>query len=228
MRLKEIAGFSSGAALALLAGCFTMHETPYPAVAAPERLPESADVSVRLSGFKAEITEYVPVYGYETMYVDGWPYRRGGRYTTVSTHAYVPQTRASEAFLLRAQEALETGGFVLKAATPKYLADVSFAGPFVSEGERWAQGLWLFCSLLSADYGVQTWTAKLKIYDNSTGKVIFHRDYVQRYQVVVWGPLPLFSPASSSKNDSVAMQSWCLTALTDKAVADISSFLRAR
>ena len=108
-------GIASAAALSLLAGCFVLHETPYPGAKAAQ-VPEGGDVSVRLSGFKAEITEYVPVYGYETMYVDGWPYRRGGHYATVSSHAYVPQTRASEAFLERAQETMEENGFVLKAA----------------------------------------------------------------------------------------------------------------
>ena len=217
----------AAAAMTLAAGCFTLHETPYPG-AETSRAPEGKDVSVRLSGFKATITEYVPVYGYSTAYVDHGPYRRGGHYATVSTQTYIPQVRQNEAFLARAQELLEEKGFLLKAETPQYLVDVSFAGPFVTEGEQWAEALWMLCSLLSADYGVQTWKAKLKVYDNSTGKIVFHRDYSQRYQVVVWGPLPFISPASSSKNSYNAMQSWCLTALTDRAMADASAFLASK
>ena len=80
-------------------------------------------------------------------------------------------------------------------------------------------------SILSADYSVQTWTAKVKGYDNKTGKLVFHRDYSQRYEVAVWGPLPLLSPAGASKNTAKAMQSWCLTALTDRTTADVTAFL---
>ena len=54
---------------------------------------------------------------------------------------------------------------------------------------------------------------------------MFHHDYSQRYEVAVWGPLPILSPAGSSKNTFNAMQSWCLTALTDRVMADTAAFL---
>lgn len=215
------------AATLAFAGCITLHETEYPATEAA-RAPDGKEISIRLTGFKATITEYVPVLGYSTAYVAHGPYRRGGHYTTVSSQTYIPQVRENEAFLARAQELLEDNGFLLKAATPQYLVDVTFSGPYVSEGEQFAEGCWILCSLFSADYGVQTWNAKLKVYDNATGKIVFHREYSQRYQVVVWGPLPFISPASSSKNNYNSMQSWCLTALTDRAVADASAFIVSR
>ena len=116
----------------------------------------------------------------------------------------------------------------LYASQPDYLVEVGFGGPFVTDSERCVKALWLLLSVLSADYSVQTWTAKLKIYDNKTGKMVFHHDYSQRYEVTVWGPIPILSPAGSSKNTANAMQSWCLTALTDRAVADATAFLAGR
>lgn len=225
--MKDTMICAAAAVLLATAGCITLHETEYPAMETT-RVPEGKEISVRLSGFKATITEYVPVLGYSTAYVAHGPYRRGGHYTTVSSQTYIPQVRENEAFFVRAQELLEDNGFVLKAATPKYIVDVTFSGPHVSEGELFAEACWMLCSLFSADYGVQTWDAKLRVYDNSTGKVIFHHDYSQRYQVVVWGPLPFISPAASSKNNYNAMQSWCLMSLTDRAVADAAAFLVSR
>ena len=64
------------------------------------RAPEGRDVKVALSGFSAILTEYIPVYGYETVYVDrGWhghgPRRRGGwyggHYETATTETLIPQ-----------------------------------------------------------------------------------------------------------------------------------------
>jgi hypothetical protein len=103
--------------------------------------------------------------------------------------------------------------------------DVTFNGPFVTDSEKGVKALWLLLSIFSADYSVETWTAKIKIYDIKTGKMVFHRDYSQRYEVAVWGPLPILSPAGSSKNTANAMQSWCLTALTDRVMADATAFL---
>ena len=65
--------------LALLAGCFTIRQTEMPE-ARMTSAPEGRDVKVALSGFAAMLTEYIPVYGYETVYVDhGWYGRRGPR-----------------------------------------------------------------------------------------------------------------------------------------------------
>ena len=97
----------------------------------------------------------------------------------------------------------------------------------MTDSEKGMKALWLVLSILTADYSAETWTAKVKIYDNKTGKMVFHRDYSQLYEVTVWGPLPIFSPAGSSKNTANAMQSWCLTALTDRVMADATAFLAA-
>ena len=211
-----------------LTGCFTLDETAYPETALTP-LPEGKELSVQLKGFKAVVTEYVPVYGYDTVWVDGYPRGRygwvPGHYRTVTSSTYVPQVSESDVFAQRAKTLAESAGFTTMAPQPDYIVETAFGGPYVTDGERSAMALWMLLSGLSADYSVQTWTATLKIYDNKTGKLVFHHDYSQRYEVTVWGPLPILSPAGSSKNTFNAMQSWCLTALTDRVMSDAAAFL---
>lgn len=213
------------AALAACAGCFTLYETDYPTVqmsAAGGR-----EVSVQLAGFEATVTTYLPVYGYATHYHYGYGYRRGGYWgpTTVATETYLPQTQATSAYRDRATETLETSGFNLRSEKPDFRVEVKFTGPIVTDEDRAVAAAWTLLSALSADYGVQAWTAKLKIYDVATDKLVMHHDYTERYQAVVWGPIPLFSPSGSDKTSNNAIQSWCLTALTDRAMADATAFL---
>ena len=93
----------------LLAGCFTIRQTEMP-VSQMTRAPEGRDVKVALSGFAAVLTEYIPVYGYETVYVDhGWRGRRGrrggwygGHFETATSETLIPQTRANGTFRQRA------------------------------------------------------------------------------------------------------------------------------
>ena len=219
------------AAACLLTGCFTLKESPYPQTTVTA-LPEGKEISVSLKGFRAMFTEYMPVYGYDTVWVDGYARgRRGwmpGHYRTIASSAYVPQVSESDAFALRAKTLAETAGLTTMAPNPDYIVETTFGGPYVTDDERGVSALWMLLSVLSADYSVQTWSAQLKIYDNKTGKLVFHHDYSQRYEVTVWGPLPILSPAGSTKNTYNAMQSWCLTALTDRVMADVISFLSAK
>ena len=219
---------TAAVAMAAIAGCFTVKETGFPQ-SSITALPEGRDVSVKLQGFAATILDYMTVYGHETVWVNGRPRGRygwtPGHYATVTSSTHVPHVRNTDFFLERANTSMETAGFATKAQQPDYVVNVDFNGPFVTDSEMGMEALWMILSIFSADYSVQTWTAKLKIYDNKTGKMVFHHDYSQRYEVAVWGPLPILSPAGSSKNTANAMQSWCLTALTDRVTADASAFL---
>ena len=220
-------------ALSMLAfaGCFTIFESEYPAVEMASA--GNADIKVQLSGFEAAVTTYEVLYGYETSYSYHHYYGHRRHYgywgpSTVMTETYVPQTRATSDYIDRATEILELNGFNPKTDKPEYRIEVKFGGPFVSDGERAAEAAWTIFSLLTADYGVHTWTAKLKIYDVATGKLLMHYDYSERYSALVWGPIPLFSPAGSDKTSTNSMQNWCLTALTDRAMADATAFLSAK
>jgi hypothetical protein len=210
------------------AGCFTLHQAEYPQVQM-SRVPEGKSISARVAGFEATLTEYIPVYGYETSYVGGGRYgRRGHRHgyiTTVMTETHVPQVRATTAYLAKAQSLMEESGFLLRAEKPDYSVEVGFGGPYVNGGEITAEFMWMLCSCFSAEYSVQNWTAKLKIYDNKTGRLIFVRDYTQKYDYAAWSPLFFIGLAGTDEGTYNYMQNWCLTALTDRAIADATAFL---
>lgn len=225
---------SSVGAVLLLAGCFTVHHSEYPDVQM-SNLPEGKKMTVQLTGFEASLTTYVPVYGYETVYHYNRGYYHHGRYyggycgpETYATTTYLPQTNPTTAFIERAQEALEGAGFIVNATGATYRVEVKFSGPVVTDGDRTAEALWVILSGLSADYGAQTWSAKLKVYDVATGALVMHSDYAQKYSAAVWGPLPILSPAGSDQTDYNTMQCWSLTALTDRTMADATAFLAAQ
>ena len=215
-----------------LCGCFTWHETE-PVQVQMSQVPKEREIKVALSGFAATITEYIPVYGSQTYYVHGgpaWgrhgrPYWYGGHYETATTETLIPKVEKTEVVLRLAQNHLEDSGFLLRATPADYNVDVTFEGPFITDDERTLEWVWMLCSVLSAEYSVQTWTAKLRIYDNKTGRVVFTRDYAQKYDNVVWSPLFFVGLAGYTSNTYNYMQSWCLTALTDRAVADATAFL---
>lgn len=219
-----------GVALAALTGCVTFNETEFPSVSIGA-LPNGKSLRVQVSGFDAFITTYVPVVGYSTVVGGDVWYGPHGRYyagpyaTTMVTETYVPQASPTTIFRDRATETLEKCGYVLQTNDPQYRVEVNFGGPFTSDGELWKSVAWNVLTILTADYGSQDWTAKLKIYDVKTGKLLLFKDYSQHYQVNVWGPIPIFCPAACDKTKYSAMQSWCLTVLTDRALQDATDFL---
>jgi hypothetical protein len=216
--------------LAFTAGCFTVTETHYPDTEFTSA-PTNKNIHVQLSGFEAAITTYVPVYGYETVLTPGrgpGPRRHRLYATTIATETYVPQVNNSTAFLDRATDTLEKCGYILQTTTPQYRIEVKFSGPFVSDGEAAESAAWSILTIFTADHGVQTWNARLKIHELATGKVALFKDYTQKYESLVWGPIPIFSPAGSDKSNYNMMQSWCLTALTDQAMADATAFLAGK
>ena len=226
-------GFSSVAlfALVLVSGCFTVREPEYPQIAVPS-IPAGKDMRVQIEGFDATITTYVPVYGYTTVTGYSGPCygRHGHRHcglttTTVSTTDFVPQTSATSVFRVRAADALERAGCILQTTDPMYRIEVRFDGPFTEDGDGWATAGWMLLSIFTADYGAQNWSARLKVYDVKSGRLVHTSDFMQRYEAVVWGPIPIFSPGCSDKTSYNVMKSWCLTALTDLAVADAMKYI---
>ena len=215
------------AAAALCAGCFVCSETKFPETR-PKALTQGRDVHVQLSGFESTVTTYVPIYGYETVFSSRPMSRRRHAHfysTTYATETYVPQTSSTTVFAERAAEIFEKGGYVLQSASPKYRVEVKFGGPYASDGDSAATAMWSIFTVFTAGYGTQTGSAKLKVYDIASGRLVHHRDFSQRYEAIVWGPIPLFSPAGSDTISYGSMQNWCLSALTDLAVADAMAYL---
>ena len=220
--------------LLALAGCWTVRETPPPEVAVGH-LPDGKELKVKVEGFEAMVTTYETAYGYGTVTGYGAPvyncrgYSRGGYgMATYSTTEYIPHTESTSVYLNRATDAIERAGCIVQAKDPRYRIEVRFDGPYNDSADYWKAAGWLFCTILTADYWTQGWTAKLKIHDLSSGKLIHEKDLMVRDEAVVWGPIPFFSPACASRTSSIVMMNNCLNALTDLAVADAVSFLSTR
>lgn len=211
----------------LLAGCWTFNETPFPSVEITEAS-DGTNITVAVTGFAATLTDYATVHEFHTIYVPGYVgrrYYRPGYYETVPTVAYVPQSRPTDMFLRRAKDELEKAGFSVGATVPDWTVDVEFTGPIVTNGDAMKEIAWILCTVFFCDYNTATWTAKLRVRDNRTGKLVFHRDYAQRYETNSFGLIPLFGISSCPNTSMSYMQSWCLGALTDQAVADASAYL---
>ena len=212
-----------------LSGCWTIRETAHESVSVGS-LASGREVRVQLAGFDAVVTSFVPTYGYTTIVDDGPWYGWHGRHrygcgvTTVSTTEFVPHAEKTSFYLNRATDTLEKAGCILQTTSPQYRVEVRFEGPYDEPGDGWAAAGWMLCTILTTDYGAQNWAAKLKIHDLNTGRLVHERDFVERDEAVVWGPIPIFSPSFSNRTSEKTMQHLCLTALTDRTVSDALKF----
>ena len=216
----------------LISGCWTVKETEHPLVAVAA-LPEGRDLRIQVAGFDATYTTYDAAYGYTTvMGYDAWCGRRGWyggwRPVTYSSATYVPRTEATSVYRDRAADTLERAGCILKTKDPQYQVEVRFSGPLAESGDGWRTFGWMLCTIFTADWGGATWNAQLRVHDLKSGKLIMSRDLSERDEAVVWGPIPFFSPAGSDRNSAQTMKNLCLTALTDRAVAEALNFLAGR
>jgi len=223
--MKRILFFA--AAAAALSGCWTFSTSEYPATQISQA-PAGTNVTIGVTGFAAMQTWYRDVVTYDTVYVPGYYGRhryRPGYIATVPTSHLLAEAVPTDAFLLRARDLFEKAGYSIGAATPELTVDVVFGGPLVDGGDQAAGLAWMLCTVFFCDYEAVAWTAQLRIRDNRTGKLVFHNDYVQRYETKVFGLIPIFGIGACTETSQGYMQSWCLSALTDRAVADATSFL---
>lgn len=231
IRHSNIRTFAYSIITLCLAGCWTVRETDHPAVEVA-RLPEGMDVKVQVAGFDMTVTTYETAYGYGTATTFGDAYydRYGRRYggygtTTYQTTEFIPHTEATPVYRDRATDALERAGCIVQTKDPQYRVEVRFEGPFNGSGDYWAAAGYLIFTVLTADFWGQDWSAKLKIHDMKTGKMIHEKDFTERDEAVVWGPIPFFSPACASRTSPRVLKENCLISLTDRAVAEAVAFL---
>ena len=219
--------------LLLLAGCFTVSESQYPSYPLT-RLPgaETNMVSVVLRGFETTFIDTIPIHSYQTVYVSGHYGRHHyhpGHFETVSSTTYVEQARNSTQFAEQATDRMEAAGFSLSANPADYIVEARFEGPYSGEQDPggWRALMWLG-SLFTYDKDADTWKAKLKIYDNRTGRLIFTRDYQEEYMASCFSPIPLFGPMCYERTEKNYMQAWCLMALTDRITSEASALIAGR
>ena len=228
MRFDIAKAIMGAAAAAALSGCWTFGETEFPEVAVAQASGATTNTTLAVSGFEATLTEYEAIHSYSTVYVPGYYGRRyysPAHFETVPTVSMVPQHRSTDIYLRRAQDDFEKAGFLLGSETADVRVDVRFEGPLETSADGWKSFGWELFTLFMCDYGSATWTAKLRIRDAKTGRLLFHHAYVQEFETHVFGLVPLFGISSSDATSSARMQMWCLAALTDRAVADATAFL---
>lgn len=217
-------------AAAFLSGCWTVRET-VPEEVTFARMPEGREVRVQIAGFDATVTTYETAYAYTTAMNYGVPLYGprgwgcwGPMATTYSTTEYIPHREPTAVYRDRATDLLERGGCILKSTQPQYRVKVHFDGPFTESGDGWATFGWMAFTIFTGEFGAQDWSARLRIHDVASGKLVFSRDYVRRDEAVVWGPIPIFSPAFSDRTSSGVMKHNCLSMLTDRVIADALAF----
>lgn len=218
----------------LLAGCFTISETEYPAV--QSSLVEK-DVKLQLQGFTAKVLTYTTSYSYTTSMVmmPAPPPRRHGRsghhydhYTmepVVSrTETLIPTMETTDVYLRRAQDILEKAGCNIRATPADYTVSLEFGGPFEPDGSVLKTACVQLGSLLFATWNSVSYTAAVRIHDVKTGKLVFSQDYSQNYTVSGWSPLWVLGMAEFNKDTYNHMQAWCESALIDRSMCDVTSF----
>ena len=208
---------------AALCGCWTFNETPFPSVAVPAA-PANTNIMVAVTGFTAALSETAWAYGYRTIYVPGGC-RHPGYYETIPSQVSYTQMRGTDLFLRQALNAFEAAGYSIGANVPDWTVDVEFSGPFVTNGETAKTVAWQLCTLFFCDYSAMEWAARLKVRDNHTGRLAFHREYRQRYETNAVGLIPIFGISACGETSYNHMTSWCLSALTDQAIADAAAYL---
>ena len=216
-----------------LAGCFTVYETESPQVVVSK---VSGDKKVAVEGFLTTVVSYMPVYGTSTTFVDHGPayYRHGRHYrhyapgptiATTTTETLIPQVNTTDAYVKRAQSRLEEAGCILRAAPAQYIVSGEFGGPYNPDGANWRRALIDLGTGLFAMYDTASYTLSVKVYDRESGKPLFAANYEQTYSATGFSPLWIFGLAAYENITSSFQHGWCLSVLTDRAMADVSSFL---
>ena len=219
-------------AAAALAGCFTIYETEAPQVVLSK---VSGDKKVAVEGFLTTVVSYIPVYSTSTSFIDGGPRYYGRHYrhyagpgpmlATTQTETLVPQVNTTDAYLKRVQSRLEEAGCILRSAPAQYIVSGEFAGPFDPSGANWRRAGIDLGTGLFAMYDTSSYTLSVKVYEQATGKPLFAQNYEQTYSATGFSPLWIFGMMAYDNITTSYQHSWCLSVLTDRAMADVSSFL---
>jgi len=227
--MKNLAWLFSVTALsALVGGCWTFQETPEHDIPELVRCPADRTITVAVNGFKATEIDYYAVYGYQTYHTPGGygPHHYYPGYSmTVPTTTYIPQVRPDESFLVRARDAFETAGFVIMAEKPDWTMEVVFDGPINRPEDDTSRICWPLFTAFLTDFEANEWCAKLRLRDNRTGKIVFGRDYVERYETKAFSPLPLIGIVHCEKVRRVYGKTRCLSVLTERVLADATAEL---
>jgi len=217
-------------AATVLAGCFTVYETEAPQVVLSK---VSGDKRVAVEGFLTTVVTYIPVYSTSTSFVSGPHYHGrhhrhyvgGPTMATTQTETLIPQVNTTDAYLKRVQSRLEEAGCILRASPAQFIVSGEFAGPFDPPGANWRRAGIDIGTGFFALYDTSTYTLSVKVYEQATGKPLFAQNYEQTYAATGFSPLWLVGMMAYDNITTSFQHSWCLSVLTDRAMADVSAFL---
>lgn len=212
-----------------LAGCFTVYETEAPQVVLSK---VAGDKKVAVEGFLTTVVSYIPVYSTSTAFVSGPQYHgrhyrhyAGPTMATTQTETLIPQVNTTDAYLKRVQSRLEEAGCIIRASPAQFIVSGEFAGPFDPPGANWRRAGIDLATGFFALYDTASYTLSVKIYEQATGKPLFAQNYEQTYSATGFSPLWLLGMMAYDNITTSFQHSWCLSALTDRAMADVSAFL---
>lgn len=227
---NNAAMMSVALAATVLAGCFTVYETDAPQVVLSK---VTGDKRVAVEGFLTTVVSYIPVYSTSTSFVAG-PHYHGRHYrhygpgpmmATTQTETLIPQVNTTDAYLKRVQSRLEEAGCILRASPAQYIVSGEFAGPFDPSGANWRRAGIDIGTAFFALYDTASYTLSVKVYEQATGRPLFAQNYEQTYSATGFSPLWLLGMMAYENITTSYQHSWCLSVLTDRAMADVSAFL---
>lgn len=218
-------------ALAAIAGCFTTSQPPQVHVAFPSG---GGDVAVSVEGFDAVLTDFIPVTTTTTEFGGGaW---RGGRHgrrgggggiRTYNSTTYLPNVHETSIYRERAKADLEKCGFICRASAAKYTVRCDWGDLNEAEG-LWKRRAQYCASIFLYDSVDVSMAATLRIYDNSSGKLIHSEEFVQDYAAAGWSLIPFFGMQDHEPTQGGYIRHWCRTALADRIAAAAAAFLRPK
>ena len=213
-----------------LCGCWTITRTATPEVETARAAANAPALSV--DGFVSQEIEYVPSYGWSTVYVEHWggPRHRHagwGHYESVPVTTYVAREYESDAYTRMARKGLEDCGFLVNGPKAAFIVSADFAGPYAPEGSDWRAAAVDLCSLFFAWYEATGWELDLRIREAATGRVVFSHRYSQEFSCSAFSPFWIFGIAAHRETDVSWQSAWCKTMLVRRAVADVSAFFAA-
>ena len=210
-----------------VSGCWTVSETEFPQVEVTQA-PAGKPITVKLSNYRTGVYDYVPVEGHEAMsnacaQASAEESKRQQAAYVDSTMGWGLQNSASGRLVSRSIAELERKGYKIDRENAEYIIELKFESE--PDDHVLRQVGYMICTLFTAEKNEVDWKAHLAVYDSAYEKVLFSKDYEQNYQVTMWGPIPVASPACSKKSTDRAGNSWALTALSDRALADATAFI---
>jgi len=212
-----------------LVGCYTFSETEFPEVSITP-VPAGKKVSVRLRSFRTGVFDkYIPVEGHETM-IPGGDAKDDAVLAQdadidVGLQWYLGQS-PSVMVVVRSLNELKRKGYTIAPKDKRdFVIQATFSGPEFYDQDMWRVIGTTVCTLAMYEKNEVTWRAKMQVLDSTGEKVLLEKEYEQHYEASFGGPCPICSTAMHPMALERGVNSWAITALNDRLMADATAFI---